>query len=58
MKILFYILAAIAGLFGILALVRMIEVAALGGGINLVQILIAVICLFLAVLWIKRARSK
>ncbi len=58
MKILFYVLAAIAGLFGILALARTIEVAALGGGINLVQILIAIICLFLAVLWVKRARTK
>ncbi len=58
MKILLYVLATLAGLFGILALVRTIEVAALGGGINLVQVLIAIICLFLAVLWIKRARTK
>ncbi len=53
MKILLYVLAAIAGLFGLLALLRSIELLLTGGGVQPVQIGIAVICFVLVWLWVR-----
>lgn len=57
MKILFYILAMLAGLFGLLALFRATESALAGNGIDTVQFIIGIVGIFLASLWIMRARS-
>jgi uncharacterized membrane protein len=57
MKILFYALAAGAGLIGILGLVRVFEQLLVGQGLEPVQLVIAVVGILLAMLWIKRARS-
>lgn len=57
MKILFYLLALIAGAFGLLALTRATEVALSGGGLNGVQFVIGIFGIILATLWVKRARA-
>ena len=58
MKILFYLLTTIFGLFGILAVLRMIELVVLGAGLQPAQLLIAVVSLVLAVVFLNRARGK
>jgi len=57
MRILFYILALAAGALGFLALLRAVENALSGNGLELTQLVIGVVGLFLAVLWVKRARA-
>ncbi|HQU91183.1 MAG TPA: hypothetical protein PLK77_02745 [Pyrinomonadaceae bacterium] len=57
MKILFYLLAIVAGAFGLFALVRATEAALSGGGLNSVQFVIGIIGIILATLWVKRARA-
>jgi hypothetical protein len=57
MRILFYILAAVAGLFGLLALFRTFEHLLVGDGLQATQLVIGVVGILLAVIWIKRARA-
>ena len=57
MKYLFYFLAAIAGLFGFLSLLRAVELILTGGGFQAIQFVIGAIGIFLSWLWVKRARS-
>lgn len=57
MKILFYLLAIVAGAFGLLALLRATEAALSGGGLNGVQFVIGIIGIILATLWVKRAKA-
>jgi len=57
MKALFYIIAVIFGLFGLLSLVRFLETAAFGGGILPVQLLIGVVGIGVAIVCIKKARA-
>ena len=56
MKILFYVLAAAAGLFGLLNLFRAFEHALAGDGLPFAQLVIGVVGVVLAMIWIKRAR--
>ena len=58
MKILYYFLAAICGLFGLLALARTVEVLAVGGGLQVIQVLIAIVALALAWMFLGRTRAK
>lgn len=57
MKYLLYILAAVAGLFGLISLFRAIEHLLTGGGFQIVQLVIGVVGIFLCWLWVMRARS-
>ena len=57
MRILFYLLAAVAGLFGVLSLFRMIEHLLVGDGLQPAQLTIGAIGILLAVIWVKRARA-
>jgi hypothetical protein len=57
MKILFYVLTAILGLFGILAVLRTVERLMSGAGIVPVQLLIALVALILAGVCLKKARA-
>jgi hypothetical protein len=57
MKILFYLLALVAGTFGLIALFRATESALAGGGLDAVQFVIGIIGIILATLWVKRARA-
>ena len=57
MKILFYLLAIVAGAFGLLALIRATEASLSGGGLNGVQFVIGIVGIIIATLWIKRARA-
>ena len=57
MKILFYILALVAGAFGMLSLVRAVESSLSEGGLNTVQFVIGIVGIILATLWVKRARA-
>jgi hypothetical protein len=57
MKILFYVLTAILGLFGILAVLRTVERLMSGAGILPAQLLIAVVALVLAGVCLKKARA-
>ena len=57
MKIVFYLLAIVAGAFGLLALIRSTETALTGGGLNGIQFVIGVVGIILATLWVKRARA-
>jgi hypothetical protein len=57
MKGLWYVLAGIALLVGLLAFFRSLERLLTGDGLLMTQLGIGVICLFLAWLWVKRARS-
>ena len=56
MKILFYLLTVICGLFGLLSLLRFFEVALLGGGIFPIQLIIGVGGIILAWVCLKKAR--
>ena len=57
MNILFYLLALAAAAFGLIALFRSAETAMAGGGVDIIQFIIGVIAIFLASLWIMRARA-
>ena len=57
MKILFYLLALVASAFALIALFRAIETVLAGGGVDIIQFVIGVIGIFLASLWVMRARS-
>ncbi len=57
MKAIFYFLAAVCGLFGLLALVRGIEIYFNEGIFEPVQFFVAVIGVLIARLWLKRAKS-
>jgi len=57
MKILFYLLAIVAGAFGLLALIRATETAMTSGEFSAAQFLIGIVGIFLATLWVKRARA-
>ena len=57
MRILFYVLALVAGAFGMLALVRAVESSLSDGGFNSVQFVIGIVGIILATLWVKRARA-
>jgi len=58
MKIVWYLLAVVLGVFGALGLVRSIDRLISGAGILPVQILIGLVGLILAWLCIKKARSS
>ena len=58
MKVLFYVLTAILGLFGILAVVRTVERLVSGAGILPAQLLIAVVALVLAGICLRKARAS
>jgi hypothetical protein len=58
MKILFYVLTAVLGLFGILAVLRTVERLMAGAGILSVQLLIALVALILAGVCLKKARAS
>jgi hypothetical protein len=57
MKILFYLLTTVFGLFGVLAVLRTIERLMGGAGFLPAQLLIAVVMLILAVVCLKKART-
>jgi len=57
MKILFYLLALVAATFGLIAIFRATETALAGGGVDMIQFVIGIIGIFLASLWVMRARS-
>jgi hypothetical protein len=57
MKILFYVLALVAGTFGLISLFRATENALAGGGLDPLQFVIGVVGIFLAALWVMRARA-
>ena len=57
MKILLYFLTFVFGLFGILAVLRMIERTVSGAGLLPAQFLVAIVGLLLAVICFKKARG-
>ena len=57
MKVLFYVLAFAAGGLGFLGLLRSVEHAMAGNGLEFSQFVIGVIGVVLALIWIKRARA-
>ncbi|HKP68520.1 MAG TPA: hypothetical protein VJV05_04500 [Pyrinomonadaceae bacterium] len=57
MRILFYVLAAAAGLLGLLALFRTVEQVLAGNGLQAAQFVVGIVGIVLATLWIKRARA-
>ena len=58
MKILFYLLALVAATFGLIAIFRATETALAGGGVDMIQFVVGTIGIFLASLWVMRARSS
>ena len=58
MKIVFYLLTFLFGLYGALALFRTIELLATGGGFQPVSALFAIVGLVLAFACLKKARAK
>lgn len=58
MKILFYVLAIAAAIFGLISLGRVIVTAVGGEGLDPVQLLLGIVSLFLASIWVMRARSS
>ncbi len=56
MKILFYVLATAAGLFGALGLFRTFEHLLAGDGLRPIQLAFGVVGVLLAIIWVKRAR--
>jgi hypothetical protein len=57
MKIIFYILTALFGLYGVLAVLRTIELLATGGGFQPVAALFGIVGLALAFACLKKARA-
>jgi hypothetical protein len=58
MRIFYYVLTLLFGLFGLLALLRGIEVVATSGELNIGQLLFGVLGLALAVFFLQRARAS
>jgi|GEM_PF-2094546 hypothetical protein len=58
MKILWYFLTAVFGFYGILAVLRTIELLVTGAGLLPAQLVIAIVALLLASVFLKKARSK
>ena len=58
MKTIWYLFTFLFGAFGILALARSIERLASGAGVLVTQVLIALVCLLLAWVCLKKARSS
>ena len=58
MKIVFYLLTIICGLFGLVALARFGEALIFGGRLSPIQLVFAVVGLVLAGLALKKARSS
>ena len=58
MKIAFYILTTLFGFYGVLAVLRTIELLATGGGFQPVSALIGIVALVLAFACLKKARAK
>lgn len=58
MKILFYILTVVCGLFGLLSLFRFFEVLLLGGQVLPIQPVIGAVGVVLAWVCLKKARSS
>jgi hypothetical protein len=57
MRILWYLLTALFGLIGVLALIRTVERLATGAGLIPAQLVIAFVMLLLAVLCVRKARA-
>lgn len=57
MKILFYVLALGAGIFGLLVLFQAVQRALSDGGVDIFQFAIGVIGIVLAFLWMMRAKA-
>ena len=57
MKILFYVMALVAGTFGLIAIFRATQSSLEGGGFDSIQFIVGIVGVFLAVLWVMRARS-
>jgi hypothetical protein len=58
MKIVFYILTFLFGLYGVAAVLRTIELFATGGGFQPVSALLGIVGLVLAFACLKKARAK
>jgi hypothetical protein len=58
MKILFYFLMLVFGLYGALAVLRTIELLVTGGGFNPVTLLLGIVGLVLAGACLKKARAN
>jgi hypothetical protein len=58
MKIIYYLLTLVFGLFGLLALIRSLEVLAFSGGFKPVQILIAIIAFAFSWACLHKGRAK
>lgn len=56
MKIVLYLMAVLAGAFGVLCMLRGVE-SYLNGSFAPTSLILGIIGIFLALLWIKRARS-
>lgn len=57
MRVLFYVLAAVAGLIGLLGLIRGVEHLLVGDGLQPFQLGIGVVGLLLSVIWVRSARA-
>jgi len=57
MKIVLYSFALVAGAFGLYYLFRAIETSLAGGGLDFVRFVIGIVGIFLAALWVMRARN-
>ena len=57
MKVLFYIFALAAGALGFIGLIRTVEHAIAGNGLEFGLFAIAVTGIVLALFWVKRARA-
>jgi hypothetical protein len=57
MKVLWYLLTALFGLIGVLALIRTVERLVTGSGLIPTQLVIAFVMLLLAVLCVRKARA-
>ena len=57
MKIVLYLFALVAGSFGLYYLFRAIEASMSGGWLDVIRLVIGVVGIFLAALWVMRARS-
>ena len=57
MKMLFYVMALLAGTFGLFALFQATQTALAEGGIDTIRFVIGVVGIFLAALWVMRARA-
>lgn len=57
MKIVFYVLAAGAALFGLLGIIRTVENLVIYRGLEITQLVIGVVGMLLAWIWVKRARG-